>query len=109
MLRISETLSSCHISLHHIISTFTIETYNNQDLVNGELQVEYEDLFVDFWKLKTLPSVQVTTWRGLGKEISRGFGDWRSREGILRTALSGELETGRKSNFGKISRWVMKT
>jgi len=53
-------------------------TYN---FLLGEEPAEYKDMFVKFWKLKTLPSKQFTTWRVLTNTIA-------TKENLLRHGIS---------------------
>jgi len=46
---------------------FVKVAYNS---LKGDKQFVFGDFFVDFWKLKTLPLTQVTTWRVLTNTIA---------------------------------------
>jgi len=43
------------------------EAYN---ILLGEESAVYEDLFMEFWKLKILPSTQITAWWVLSNAIA---------------------------------------
>ena len=60
------------------IELFVKAVYN---ILLGEEFAVYEDLFAKFWKLNTLPSAQMTTWRVLSNKIV-------TKDNLLRRGIS---------------------